>query len=371
MAVYDALVVGGGLVGMAVAYGLVRRGLSIAVVDEGDIAFRASHGNFGLVWVQSKGDGMPRYAAWTRLSADQWPTFAEELRKFSGIDVAYSKPGGVHLCFDEGDLAEEQALGERLKAAAEPPGYQFEMLDRKQLSGMLPGLGREVLGGSHGANDGHCNPLALLHALRAGFLALGGTCMPGLPVRGIRPSKNGVSVIAGDREVHGARLVLAAGLGNIQLAPLVGLRVPIRPVRGQILVSERVHPILHMPTTFVRQTSNGSFLFGDSHEEVGYDVGTTSEVMRDIARNATRTFPFLADVRVVRVWGALRPLPVDGFPFYDRSPEYPHCFSLNCHSGVTLAAAHSGKLAGWISGEETIPDIDCFSADRIPIGEAG
>ena len=365
MATYDALVVGGGLVGMAVAYGLVRRGLATAVVDEGDVAFRASHGNFGLVWVQSKGDGMPRYAAWTRSSAEQWPAFAEELRDLTGIDTAYSKRGGVHICLDEHDMAEERALGERLKAAAEPPGYQFEMLDREQLAGMLPGLGRDVAGGSYGPNDGHCDPLAFLHALRAGFLALGGTCMPGRLVRGIRPSKDGVSVIAGGREVHGARLVLAAGLGNIHLAPLVGLRVPIRPVRGQILVSERVRPMLPMPTTFVRQTSNGSFLFGDSHEEVGYDVGTTSEVMGDIARNATRTFPFLADVRVVRVWGALRPLPVDGFPFYDRSPEFPHCFSLNCHSGVTLAAIHSGELAGWISGEETIPDFDHFSADRI------
>jgi glycine/D-amino acid oxidase-like deaminating enzyme len=370
MAAYDVLIVGGGLVGMAVAHGLARRGVSTAVIDEGDTAFRASHGNFGLVWVQSKGDGMPAYAAWTRSSADLWPTFAEELRDLTGMDVAYSKPGGVHICFDERELAEERALGERLKAATEAPGYQFEMLDHKQLSAMLPGLGRDVLGGSHGPNDGHCNPLGLLHALRAGFMALGGTCMSSRPVRGIRPSKDGVSVIAGDREVHGARLVLAAGLGNIDLAPLVGLRVPIRPVRGQILVSERLHPILRMPTTFVRQTADGSFLFGDSHEEVGYDVGTTSDVMRDIARNATRTFPFLADVRVVRVWGALRPLPVDGFPFYDRSPEFPHCFSLNCHSGVTLAAAHSAKLAGWIAGEETIPDIDCFSADRIPAGEA-
>ena len=110
MATYDALVVGGGLVGMAVAYGLVRRGLATAVVDEGDVAFRASHGNFGLVWVQSKGDGMPRYAAWTRSSAEQWPAFAEELRDLTGIDTAYSKRGGVHICLDEHDMAEERAL---------------------------------------------------------------------------------------------------------------------------------------------------------------------------------------------------------------------------------------------------------------------
>lgn len=64
----DAIVVGGGLVGMAIAYGLIRNGLKVTVLDEGDIAHRASRANFGLVWVQSKGVGMPAYARWSRRS---------------------------------------------------------------------------------------------------------------------------------------------------------------------------------------------------------------------------------------------------------------------------------------------------------------
>ena len=73
---YDAIVIGGGLVGSAIAYGLAREGLRVALVDEGDVAYRASRGNFGLVWVQSKGDGAPHYQRWTRRSADQWPALA-------------------------------------------------------------------------------------------------------------------------------------------------------------------------------------------------------------------------------------------------------------------------------------------------------
>ncbi len=67
---FDAIVIGGGLVGAAIAYGLVRAGLKPALIDEGDVAFRASRGNFGLVWVQSKGLGAPHYQRWTRASAD-------------------------------------------------------------------------------------------------------------------------------------------------------------------------------------------------------------------------------------------------------------------------------------------------------------
>ena len=65
---YDAIVVGGGLVGSAIAYGLVRAGLKVTLLDEGDVALRAARGNFGLVWVQSKGDGAPDYQRWTRRS---------------------------------------------------------------------------------------------------------------------------------------------------------------------------------------------------------------------------------------------------------------------------------------------------------------
>src|SRR5919206_4766299 len=77
----DAGVVGGGLVGAAIARGLAGRGLSTVILDEGDVAHRASRGNFALVWVQSKGLGMAEYAAWTKRSAESWPRLAAELRE--------------------------------------------------------------------------------------------------------------------------------------------------------------------------------------------------------------------------------------------------------------------------------------------------
>ena len=76
----DFAVIGGGLVGAAIAWGLARRGRRVAMLDEGDIALRASRGNFALIWVQSKGGGMSRYALWTRQSSDAWPELAEALR---------------------------------------------------------------------------------------------------------------------------------------------------------------------------------------------------------------------------------------------------------------------------------------------------
>jgi hydrogen cyanide synthase HcnC len=85
---YDLIVIGGGLVGATIAWGTARAGASVALLDQGDIAFRAARGNFGLVWVQSKGAGMPAYAHWTRTSAELWPELSAALADATGIDVA-------------------------------------------------------------------------------------------------------------------------------------------------------------------------------------------------------------------------------------------------------------------------------------------
>ena len=92
--------------------------------------------------------------------------------------------------------------------------------------------------------------------------------------------------------------MLAAGLGNRELAPQVGLHAPVQPVRGQILVTERMQPFLRHPTLHVRQTGEGVVQIGDSKEEVGLDDGTTLGELARMARRATRLFPMLAGVNV-------------------------------------------------------------------------
>src|SRR3954462_3305323 len=101
---HDVAVIGGGLMGSAIAWGLVRAGQRVAVLDEGDVAFRASRGNFALVWVQSKGLGLAPYSAWTMRSANAWQGFADELERQSGINVAFQRPGGFNLQLSEREL---------------------------------------------------------------------------------------------------------------------------------------------------------------------------------------------------------------------------------------------------------------------------
>ena len=97
MTSYDVAVVGGGMIGSAIAYGLARRGLATVMHDEGDVALRAARGAFGLVWVQGKGADAPAHAHWTRRSSDPWPAFDAELAGATGVATGYARCGGVAI----------------------------------------------------------------------------------------------------------------------------------------------------------------------------------------------------------------------------------------------------------------------------------
>ncbi len=103
---YDVAVVGGGLLGSAIAWGLGRIGKTVAILDEGDITKRASRANFALVWVQNKGLGMPAYAVWTVRASAAWGRLAAELKAQTGLDVCLQQNGGFHLTLgDDGRSA--------------------------------------------------------------------------------------------------------------------------------------------------------------------------------------------------------------------------------------------------------------------------
>jgi glycine/D-amino acid oxidase-like deaminating enzyme len=367
---FDAIVIGGGLVGSAIAYGLARAGLKPALIDEGDVAFRASRGNFGLVWVQSKGLGAPHYQRWTRLSAEEWPKLATELGERTGVAVGLEQPGGVQLCLGDEEFAARREMMEQMRAESGNFGFDYSMLDRAELADMLPGLGPAVTGGSWTPYDGHVNSLYLLHALHKGFVERGGTYLPNRTVDYAAAQPNDFRLGSGAEEIAAPKIVLAAGLGNAALAPLFGLSAPVRPQRGQILVTERAGRVWPIPLGSLRQTLEGSIMIGSSEEEVGFDTGQKPDVMQAIARRAVKTFPYIAELQIVRAWAALRVMPPDGKPIYDESEKFPGAFTANCHSGVTLAGAHANAFAPMVAAGALDSVLAPFSAKRFDVPQA-
>lgn len=363
----DVVVLGGGVVGGAIALGLARSGARVIVLDEGDVAFRASRGNFALVWVQSKGLGMPEYALWTRRSAQDWHRLAETLREEAGIDVAHSQPGGFVPCLSEQELEKRITAMRRLHNQPGLSDFPYEILDRAETKRRLPDIGKDVVGALYSPLDGHVNSLKLFRALHEAGVGRGVEYRPNHAVTAIAARDGGFRVSGSWGEIGASKIVLAAGLGNARLAPMVGLDAPVKPSKGQIIVTEKTAPFLHHPMGTIRQTDEGGVMIGDSQEDRGFDTIVGQPVISVMAERAVRTFPRLADLNVVRTWSALRVMSPDGFPIYEQSRSHPGAFLATCHSGVTLAANHVLTLAPAILAG-TLPEaVASFSARRFHV----
>lgn len=357
----DIAIVGGGLVGLALAWGLRSLGARLAVLDAVE-PHAASQGNFGLVWVQAKGVGMPAYVGWTLASARAWPRLADELRSHAGIEVALEQTGGLHACLSADELAMRDARLQQLFAQAGAERYDVRMLTRGEALERLPVLGPEVAGGSFCTLDGQCNPLRLGAALRAGLQRSGVTQLR-RRVEAIEASDTGFRLHGEDGHVAAERVVVAAGRGTQRLAATLAIPVPLVANTGEVIALERMRRFLPFALDTIRQTDDGAVLLGDSHEPRAantLDVG----VLGAIARRAQRVIPALAAARVVRAWAAQRVLTPDGFPVYAQSAMHPGAFAVVCHSGVTLAAAHAFHLAPAILSGALPATLAPFSAAR-------
>lgn len=363
----DIAVVGGGLVGAALAWGFVRSGAKTTLIDAGEDRFHASAGNFGLVWVQSKGATCPDYADLSLRSAKAWRTFAKDLEDGTvPAPLGYRACGGVKIALDEVELDGMTKALERMHNHAGPAGDGIELLDAQALRALIPAVGPDAVGGTFCRHDGHADPLLTLHALHRALRRHGGYVLRGKASR-IDTDSPGFEVLTDTARISCGRVVLAAGLGSPELAAPLGLRAELRPQRGQIVVTERTDRFMDPVCHNVRQTEDGTVMMGDSKEEVGFDTSTTPQVTRAILDRAVRCFPHLAQVRLMRTWGALRVMSPDGLPIYQSSTRHQGASLITCHSGVTLAAAHAGEVATAILEDRLNETYPAFSPDRFEV----
>jgi len=366
---YDICVIGGGFMGAAVALGLVKTGVRVLMVDRISTLQKASKANFGLVWSQSKGLGNREYSRLSVKATLAYKLFAGRLEQESGIDTELRLGAGLVLSIGEAELAARKKLIQQLHHEAEQSGetHPSRMVDRcevQALVGQTP-LGENVSGGSFSPIDGDVNPLLLLRAMRKVFSGRGGHFMQGCSVNAIQPKRGTYVLDTTQGTVEVPTIVLAAGLGNIELAAMMGKTVPLAPQKGQLLVTERVAPFLPFPMSGIRQTGNGSVMIGYTNEDTGLEVDTTASAANRLSRRALQIFPGLCHIRVVRSWGGLRVLTGDGAPIYDEIEE--NAYLLATHSAVTLASVHASLLPGWILGGRRPDEIQHFNIERFHV----
>lgn len=295
----DYAIIGGGVVGLSVARGLLRRGLTVTVLDGDDGSFRASRGNFGLVWVQSKGMNQPRYARWSQQSAAIWAEFANEIGDNTGKAIPLEQNGGYDLHFSEETLEATVRNYENLKAQLDGD-YPYEVLGHNALRKEEPHIGPKVVGTILHHQDGHANPLRLLMALAADVRRMGGRVLTGKTVKDVtKPDEFRVACDDGST-ISAGKVVLSAGLGAAQLGPKLGFKAPIRPQRGQVLITEKLPKLINRPSLIARQVDEGGVQIGATNEEVGHDDRVTQPGLSGLAAEAIAAYPALARAQLVR-----------------------------------------------------------------------
>lgn len=360
----DFAIIGGGIVGLSVAHGLLKKGYSVICIDGSDTDFRASRGNFGLVWVQGKGIKAPFYAAWTQNAARLYPDFVSELSQETGVQVNFNQVGGYEYFTEPHVLSQRMDEYKQLKKALNGD-YPYEFLSSTEIRSAEPMVAGETVGASFYPHDGHLNPLQLLKALASYCHKKGLSHYLGEELE-VADKKEGVFKLVTKKglTISASKVIVGAGLGAKKIGPLFGFLGLVSPQRGQVLVTEKVSPIIKRPSVTIRQVDEGAIQIGDSQEEVGFNDNETQAQMSRIARNAIKVMPKLAQIKLVRAWGSLRVMSPDGLPIYHQSQTMPGAFLITCHSGITLAAAHSTNLSLWLTGHKKAPDLSKFSENR-------
>lgn len=351
MANYDAIVVGGGVVGMATAYHLVAAGVRTLLVDRGDPG-RASDAGAGIISAgaaEDDPDPVERFAARAVL---YYPELIEALGAEGAGETGYGVTGALTVALDEDELAPfEELRGRRLAVGRRGIGAHKEVSD-EQAKAMFPPLGpaRRTLHGSHSARvDGRLLVAALRQAAEARDLERRTAAVDRLLVRD--GAAHGIAL--GGETIAAGQVVIAAGAWSGAFGAELGLRIPVAPQRGQIIHLQlpaaetgdwcivsafRGHYMVPWP--------DGRVVVGATREiGSGFRPQTTAEGILQVLAEALRVAPGLKDASLGEIRVGLRPLSADGLPILGPVPGVKNALLATGHGPVGLQLGpYSGKL---------------------------
>ncbi|MFC7303440.1 NAD(P)/FAD-dependent oxidoreductase [Streptomyces monticola] len=346
----DVVVVGAGIVGAACALYAAREGLSVAVVDRGPVTGGTTGAGEGNLLVSDKAPGPELELA--LLSLKLWRELAD--RADLGERFEFEAKGGVVVASTAGARTELERFADGQRAA----GVVAESVDggAEGLHGLEPRLAPGLPGGVHYPQDCQVMPaLAAAHLLRAS----GARLLTGRTVTAVLTAAGAVRGVRTDRgDIHAPAVVNAAGTWGGQVAALAGVRLPVLPRRGFVLVTEPLPRMIRhkvyaadyvadvasgsaalQTSPVVEGTAAGPVLIGASRERVGFDRSFSPRVVRALAAGATRLFPFLERVRVMRSYVGFRPYLPDHLPAIGPDPRLPGLFHACGHEGAGIGLA--------------------------------
>lgn len=390
----DMVVVGGGVIGCAVSYYAARKGLSVTLIDQPRRG-RATSASAGGLWPLgesvglgcgvifykaqlAKGEGagnghgpaqLPRsFLDFALQSNAMYPALAAELLDVGGVDIELEPTSLLFVMYDEGDVAFAKPLWESC-----PCGRSLtDWLSPEELAVAEPAVTREARGALRLEGDDQVNPYRLADAFRAGARALGATVLSHTEVTGVTVEAGRVvAVQTAAGTIPCGQMVNAAGSWAAEVSRMVGVELPVQPVRGQILGTETLPKVfsacLSTSDCYLAQKHHGEVIVGSTTEDVGFDPGVTPEAMATLAAGAVRAVPLLARAQVKRMWSGFRPGTPDELPILGPVDGVEGYLNACGHfrTGILTSPLTGLMIAELASGEPTSFPVEPFLHARL------
>jgi glycine oxidase len=366
----DVLVVGGGIVGVAVAFRMALEKLRVTLLERGDVGREASWAAGGILTPIHLAEYPTPLAALCSASMKLYPGLLEQVRALSSIDPEHRVTGLLLVWRDEAGEKAARSLEEWKRGHDQP----VQRLSREEALARQPGLSPHVRGALFLPDIAQVRNHRLTAALAEAAARLGAEIHPATPVTGFLrvPGRiTGVKTPRGDH--YAGTVVLAAGAWSAELARSVGLDLRVTPVKGQMLLTEAApgfcpHVLLEDETYFVPR-ADGRLLIGSTLEDAGFDKTVTLQGVGDLARRAAEILPEARRLPLVHSWAGLRPSTPDRLPYLGRAPLDGLLVATgHFRNGILLAPVTAELTADLLTGRPPGVPLEPFSPLRSAAG---
>ncbi len=368
----DCLIVGGGVIGLSLAYELAGHGVKVRVIDRGEPGKEASWAGAGILPPANSQTAVHPLDQLRALSYELHPRWAERLRAESGIDTGYRRCGGIYLARSVGEAAalhgmrgllEEEGVAVRLLTASEladlEPAFTHAV-DTRQVKAacLLPDEAQL-------RNPDHLKAL-LACCERRGVAIRGGVEAERFEIAGDRLR----AVITNSGRLEANSFCFASGAWTCLLLKQLNIPTGILPIRGQMVMfkcAQRLFTrVVNEGPRYMVPREDGRVLAGSTEEEVGFNKRTTSAAIAELTDFACDLLPQLRDAEVERTWAGLRPGSFDGFPYLGVVPGVHNAFVAAGHfrSGLFNSPGTAVVMSQLMRGERPQIDLTPFRIGR-------
>jgi glycine oxidase len=374
----DVVVIGGGVIGLAIGRALALRGVSrVVILERTRWGAEASAAAAGIIGPQAEANQADEFFQLACQSRDLYPAWAAALREESGTDIELDQTGTLYLAFTAADEAEAAHRYQWQTAA----GYDVERLTASDARIFEPSISPAVRSALRFPRDMQVENRRLVAALATANERLGVQLVSSCDAGGIRTERGRVRAVETSQGTIFTRdVIIAAGAWSSSISlpdmpPDISMpRVRIEPVRGQMLCFETnprlAQHVLYSPRGYLVPRSDGRLLAGATSEQAGFDKRVTTTGIHTLTEQALEIVPRLGNLPLIDSWAGLRPRSDDGLPVLGKCSDIEGLIYATGHyrNGILLAPITgeliAGSLVGGSSEGLTSSFLDAFSPDR-------